>query len=175
MVNSAIRKQRELLGLTQTKLSFLSGVSLPTIQLIESGRGNPELETLERLLTALGLETQYVPKKANWEFLVLCGVPLTPAIEASKRSLLESPTKSRFVEEMRLAILESGSFAELAAETGEDERKSKAIAATLVALQTHYPSVYAEFSGSDIVKKLVNQKGLEKLRRIALAGMARFL
>jgi len=171
MFNLVVRRQRERLGLTQSKLSFLSGVSLPTIQLIESGRGNPEFETFERLLSALGLETQFIPKKAKWDFLILCGVPLTPSEETSKPRLLEMPTKSRFVEEMRLAILESG----LLTESGEGVRKSKAIAATLVALQTHYPSVYAEFSGSEVVKKLVTQKGLEKLRRIALAGMARFL
>lgn len=171
MFRLVLRSQREHLGLTQSKLSFLSGVSLPTIQLIESGRGNPELETLERLLSALGLETQFIPKKASWDFLILCGVPLTPAIEASKSSLLETPTKTRFVQEMRLAILESASLTE----SGEGVRKSKAIAATLLALQTHYPSVYAEFSSSTVVKKLIVQKDLEKLRRIALTGLSQFL
>lgn len=171
MFNVVLRNQRQRLGLTQSKLSYLSGVSLPTIQLIESGRGNPELETFERLLFALGLETQFIPKKASWDFLILCGVPLTPAIEASKSNLLETPTKNRFVQEMRLAILEISS----STESGEGVRKSKVIAATLLGLQTHYPSVYAEFSGSTVVKKLIVQKGLEKLRRIALVGLAKFL
>jgi hypothetical protein len=129
------------------------------------------LETFERLLSALGLETQVVPKKANWDFLTFCGVPLTPSGETSKPRLLETPTKSRFVEEMRLAILESGSLTK----KGEEVRKSKAVAATLLALQTHYPSVYSEFSGATAVKELMGQKDLEKLRRIALAGLARFL
>lgn len=172
MFYGLVRSQRRALGLTQAQLSSLSGVSLPTVQLIESGRANPELATVERLLSVLGLETQFIPKKADWDFLVSCGVPLTVLQQNEKKRVLkEFPTKSRFVEEMRLALLEVCS----AKDSGEDNRKLKAVAATLIALQTHYPSVYAEFSGSEKVKEMIKLKGIEKLRRIALAGLMKML
>ncbi|EMY34152.1 DNA-binding protein [Arthrobacter crystallopoietes BAB-32] len=44
---------REALGLTQTELADISGVSQPNISAYESGRRKPRPETLERLLKAL--------------------------------------------------------------------------------------------------------------------------
>ena len=41
-----LRQRRELLGLLQSQLSVLSGVSTRTIQLVEQGKGNPSLDTL---------------------------------------------------------------------------------------------------------------------------------
>ena len=41
-----LRQRRELLGLLQSQLAALSGVSTRTIQLVEQGKGNPSLETL---------------------------------------------------------------------------------------------------------------------------------
>ncbi len=55
-IGVAIRARRKELRLTQQSLSELSAVSLHTISDIESGKGNPTLETLEQLLTPLGLE-----------------------------------------------------------------------------------------------------------------------
>lgn len=166
-----IRKQRELFGLTQAKLSFIAGVSLPTIQNIEAGRANPELETIQRLLQALGIETQFVVRHADWDFLSLCGVPLHKIETTHKSTNDEIFTKERFISEMRLALLECNSST-----TAEDKaRKSKALGATLVALQTHYPSVYEEFSGSALITELLNQANLQKLRRIALKGLMKFL
>ncbi len=174
-----LRKHRELLGFTQTKLSFLSGVSLPTIQIIEAGRANPELETVQRLLLALGMKAQFVVKKADWDFLSLCGVPLTILNSSERPKPQEVCTKDRFIEEMRLALLECHALKDFGKDSdhnsGEKARKLKAIGATLMALRTHYPSVYAEFLRSEIAKKLLSQSGLEKLRRIALVGLMEFL
>ncbi len=55
-VGVVIRTRRRALRLSQRSLSELSGVSLHTISDVESGKGNPTLETLEQLLTPLGLE-----------------------------------------------------------------------------------------------------------------------
>jgi len=50
-----LRQRRELLGLLQTQLAALSGVSTRTIQLVEQGKGNPSLGTLIQLADPLGL------------------------------------------------------------------------------------------------------------------------
>ena len=51
-----IKERRESLRVTQETLSALSEVSLRTIKQYESGKGNPTLKTLEKLLDVLGLE-----------------------------------------------------------------------------------------------------------------------
>ena len=170
MFFETLRRHRELFGLTQAKLSMLSGVSLPTIQNIEAGRANPELETIQKLLHVLGMETQFVAKSVDWDFLSSCGVPLRGYQTSLKAETGIPFLKTRFIEQMRLALLECNS-----SDTTERDRKSKAIGATLLALQTHYPSVFADFSDSELAKKLLSQKGLQKLRRIALTGLMRFL
>jgi len=53
-----IRKRRELLGLVQSELSAISGISARTIQLVEQGKGNPSLETLIALAVPMGLRLE---------------------------------------------------------------------------------------------------------------------
>lgn len=50
-----LRQRRELLGLLQSQLAALSGISTRTIQLVEQGKGNPSLDTLLQLADPLGL------------------------------------------------------------------------------------------------------------------------
>ena len=45
-----------MLGITQQDLADFSGVGLRTIRQIEIGKGNPSVETLNKILDALGLE-----------------------------------------------------------------------------------------------------------------------
>lgn len=54
-IGEQIRCRRKALGISQRDLAELSGVSLHTVSDIESGKGNPTLITLERLLTPLGM------------------------------------------------------------------------------------------------------------------------
>jgi transcriptional regulator with XRE-family HTH domain len=51
-----IKNRREMLQVTQEVLAELSGVGLRTLKQFESGKGNPTLETLNKLGDALGLE-----------------------------------------------------------------------------------------------------------------------
>lgn len=51
-----LKERRESLKVTQETLSELSEVSLRTIKQFESGKGNPTLKTLEKVLDVLGLE-----------------------------------------------------------------------------------------------------------------------
>ena len=51
-----IKVRREELQVTQEVLAELSGVGLRTLKGIESGKANPTLETLIKILDVLGLE-----------------------------------------------------------------------------------------------------------------------
>lgn len=52
----SIKERRLLLGIGQQSLAELSGVSIHTLSNIESGKGNPSLIVLSRLLDTLGME-----------------------------------------------------------------------------------------------------------------------
>jgi transcriptional regulator with XRE-family HTH domain len=58
-----LRQRRELLGLLQTQLAALSGVSTRTIQLVEQGKGNPSMDTLFQLADPMGLRLDRVLKE----------------------------------------------------------------------------------------------------------------
>ena len=51
-----VRRLREERGQTQAQLSERASVSLSVLKTIESGRGNPRLDTLVSLAEALGTE-----------------------------------------------------------------------------------------------------------------------
>ncbi len=51
-----IKERRESLEVTQEILAELSGVGLRTLKQFESGKGNPTLNTLQKLADVLGLE-----------------------------------------------------------------------------------------------------------------------
>lgn len=59
-IGGKLRHRRELLGLHQSQLSALSGVSVRTIQLVEQGKGNPSLHTLLLLAEPLGLQLEFL-------------------------------------------------------------------------------------------------------------------
>jgi transcriptional regulator with XRE-family HTH domain len=58
-----LRKRRELLGVLQSQLAALSGISTRTIQLVEQGKGNPSLDTLFQLAEPLGLRFDLLLKE----------------------------------------------------------------------------------------------------------------
>lgn len=51
-----IKNRRNVLGINQQDLSEISEVALHTISDIESGKGNPTLQVIYKLLDILGLE-----------------------------------------------------------------------------------------------------------------------
>ena len=51
-----ISTRRKTLGISQNDLAEMSGVSLATIKNIERGVGNPSFETVEKILSVLGME-----------------------------------------------------------------------------------------------------------------------
>jgi transcriptional regulator with XRE-family HTH domain len=64
-LGEAIRRRRELLGLLQSQLAALSGISTRTIQMVEQGTGNPSLSTLTKLADPLGLRLEWVLKEPS--------------------------------------------------------------------------------------------------------------
>ena len=60
-----LKERREALRVTQKHLAELSGVGLRTLKAIESGKGNPTIETLNKLADVLGLELKLEIRKAN--------------------------------------------------------------------------------------------------------------
>jgi len=51
-----IQERRESLGLSQKDVSEMSGVSLRTINAVESGKSNPSVDVLCKILETLGLK-----------------------------------------------------------------------------------------------------------------------
>jgi transcriptional regulator with XRE-family HTH domain len=51
-----IKERRNTLQVTQESLAQLSGVGLRTLKQFESGKGNPTLQTLQKIADVLGLE-----------------------------------------------------------------------------------------------------------------------
>ena len=60
-----LRERRETLKVTQEHLAELSGVGLRTLKAIESGKGNPTIDTLTKLAEVLGLELKLEIRKAK--------------------------------------------------------------------------------------------------------------
>lgn len=62
-----LKKRRITLQVNQETLAMLSGVGLRTVKQFESGKGNPTLETIQKLAHVLGLEMQLAIKKIATE------------------------------------------------------------------------------------------------------------
>ncbi len=64
-ISDIVKSRRESLKVTQETLAQLSGVALRTLKQFERGKGNPTLQTLQKLGDALGLEVTLSIKKGN--------------------------------------------------------------------------------------------------------------
>jgi len=126
MILDDLRERRQELGLTQAELATLAGLSVPLIQLLERGDGNPSIETIERLGRSLGFRLRLEMSPVDWSVLVKAGLPLTEI----------SPSNASFetwdlVREFRLAWKQA-----------RNEREILALKAMLLAYKLHYPSFY---------------------------------
>lgn len=55
-IGSAIQKRRDFLSLKQGDVAEMAGVSTKTIYLLEQGKGNASLKTIQKVMTVLGME-----------------------------------------------------------------------------------------------------------------------
>ena len=60
-----IQNRRKELAMNQEDLSEMTQVTSRTIYAIERGKGNPSIETLQKILTVLGLEISIGIKKIS--------------------------------------------------------------------------------------------------------------
>jgi len=64
-IGNALRVRRGFLNLRQEDLAEMSGVTVKTIHLVESGNGNPSVKTLEKLALILGMDLLIQVKKVD--------------------------------------------------------------------------------------------------------------
>ena len=64
-IGHIVQNRRSALSLNQEDLAEMTGITSKTIYLIESGNGNPSIDTLNKLLETLGLEISIDIKKLN--------------------------------------------------------------------------------------------------------------
>ena len=152
------------------ELGRLAGVSLPTVQNVESGRANPSLSTLESLLDALGLAVCLEDKRADWDLLSALGLPLF-----SKETKRPRASVELLLSNLRLAALELVRDGDL----GDRERKLESFQALLLALETYFPTFYRKRLGkSPIFGSLFPDKPsgrVIKLKRIAGRALAEYM
>ncbi len=60
-----VKDRRESLHVTQEYLAELADVGLRTLKQFESGKGNPTLQTLQKLADVLGMEVRLEVKRIN--------------------------------------------------------------------------------------------------------------
>jgi transcriptional regulator with XRE-family HTH domain len=161
------KQLRTDLGLTQMELATQSGISLPTIQNIESGKANPSIEILTRVLNVLGLEIKVSVPGFQAESAVLLGVPLS----ANHSTTLMKPSRS-------LLLSEARKWTHYFKENVFSEREALAITSFLCALKDYWPSIYSQIE-CPIFNKLIsisrNNGHCIKLRRIAIANLSSYL
>ena len=64
-IGARISKRRQVLGIDQKTAAELSGVSVHTFSDVESGKGNPSVKVLDKMLDALGLEIRIQLKQPS--------------------------------------------------------------------------------------------------------------
>ena len=64
-LGNIIQMRREKLAIRQEDLAEMAGITPKTIYLVETGKGNPSLGTLIKLLDILGLEISVDIKKIS--------------------------------------------------------------------------------------------------------------
>lgn len=167
MIIERLRSQRQQMGLTQQKLAELAAVSLPTVQNIERGLGNPSLDVLMKLAQALGLTLSIDPAPVDWDLLAYLGVPLTSA----KKNIRVKKDSATLVMKLREAIL--------ASQNAPADRNIEALAGTLLAIQTHWPSLFNKFGSlKAVAEALISRQDparLLKLRSMAINNLQGYL
>lgn len=60
-----IKERRVVLNVTQETVAELSGVGLRTLKQFESGKGNPTLQTVQKIADVLGMEVSLKLKNVS--------------------------------------------------------------------------------------------------------------
>jgi transcriptional regulator with XRE-family HTH domain len=55
-IRDIIKERRKFLKLRQEDIAEITGIAIKTIQLLEQGKGNPSVSTLQKIADVLGME-----------------------------------------------------------------------------------------------------------------------
>jgi transcriptional regulator with XRE-family HTH domain len=72
-IGQVVRQRREMLGLLQSQLAVISGISLRTLQSVETGKANPSIDTLMEIADPLGLTLTLVLKDLSKKDEIIYG------------------------------------------------------------------------------------------------------
>lgn len=64
-VYNKIKERRILLRITQQDLADISGVALRTVKQVETGKGNPSVNTLNKIASVLGMSLSLTIKNLD--------------------------------------------------------------------------------------------------------------
>jgi DNA-binding phage protein len=64
-LGEAVRLMQRISGLTQPEFAKHRGVSVQALRQVISGKGNPTVETLNKVAAVFGLEVGFVPRRAD--------------------------------------------------------------------------------------------------------------
>lgn len=62
-LKDVMKERREVLSITQQDLADMAQIGVATVKDIERGKGNPSLNTINKILEVLGLEIEYHVRK----------------------------------------------------------------------------------------------------------------
>jgi transcriptional regulator with XRE-family HTH domain len=166
-MNIALKQIRREFNLSQIELAQESGVSLPTIQNIESGQANPTIEVLEKITSVLGLQIQVHCPPFDLDRAVAFGVPL---IGKKESAVIINPTTLKIEARKWIQQWMQGKLS---------ERDEEAIASFFLAMKLHFPDYYQKSVVTPWLENKVKSKIADgriiKLYRIALANVSLYL
>jgi transcriptional regulator with XRE-family HTH domain len=64
-IRDIIKERRKFLKLKQEDIAEITGIALKTIQLVEQGKGNPSVSTLQKIADVLGMEITMQVKQTH--------------------------------------------------------------------------------------------------------------
>lgn len=144
-----VKEHRGQLGISQQRLAELSGLSIATIQVIESGRGNPTLEILEKISKVLSLNVEVISKKTNWDLLCNYGLGLTS--ESKDKTPLQPKKLPQLLTSACLELKNSNGIY-------DKERYLVATEALVLAIKNHYPTFFKTHVDIPIIKYFIPKK-----------------
>lgn len=163
-IGKSIKTQRTAKNWSQAHLAHESRCSLATIQNIEAGRANPEIETLARVLSSLGQKLSIISKSLDFTFWPSLGLPML-----DKENILVTPSKELLLQQLKII--------EPQLHLLKDERLCTALASFLSALKGHFPTSYSQtgISIKEWLEKHENTFCRPKLRRLSIERLATYL
>ena len=101
-IGRMVMDARLLQNMTQEELAMQTGVPLSNIKVIETGKGNPNLDMLEKLAKGLGMQLKvaFVPDILLEETLEQCKDEKNWFVKEKKRLEMQERTKKQIIDEM---------------------------------------------------------------------------